>query len=205
MFDLVEKLPSWLRGTEAAKLARAARAFFQRWEDWVNEAKALVDFAAAPADALDLHGWGLLLERLPDEPDALWRERVRHAVENHQLGGVRKGLDAALTFYGVTGAAVIERDPLFGDDTIRIEMDANAFDPLILEKVIRERGRACRRYVVGDVSQASVFMGVIGSGLAFGNATAADPGGPLQTPRTPAEFFIAAITFGHVHSTSIAS
>lgn len=205
MFDLVEKLPSWLRGTEAAKLARACRAFFQRWEDWVNEAKALVDFSTAPADALDLHAWGLVLERLPEEPDALWRDRVRHAVENHQLGGVRKGLDAALTFYGITGATVIERDPIFGDDTIRIEMDPNAFDPLILEKVIQQRGRACRRYVVGNIATAPVFMGVIGSGLAFGAAVAVDPGGPLQTPSTPAEFFIGAITIGHVHSIAIAS
>ena len=120
MIDLKKSLPFWLNKPEITLWATAKQLFWERAEIWLDDVLGEADLATCSATALELHAWGRALRRIPGEPDALWRTRVRHAIDIAQRAGVRKGLDDALAYYGLTSFAVIERDPAFGEDTVRI-------------------------------------------------------------------------------------
>ena len=208
MIEIFDSLKFWLKGPETRKWADAHKAFFARWESWLNEVLTQADLQNCSAAALDVHAWDRDLERLPGEPDALWRDRVRHAIDIAARGGVRAGLDAALAYYGLSGFTIFERDPLFGDDTIRIEPGSNPWDPVLLRKILERRGRACRVYVVGTAHEAPLYVGAFGISLAHDTGVAASPTPPEQpvsTPSSPAPLYVGAISIGHVREIGIAA
>ena len=162
MIEVKDKLPFWLKGTEPLKLAAAAKAFFTRWETWLNEVPAQADIANCSPVALELHAWERGIARLPGESEALWRERVRHAITTAVESGSKKGLKFILGVYGVLNFQVLER--VVGDDwdIVRIELDPVSLsaDSVLLGRIFNEWGRVCRRYIVSYTVAVPVHHGV---------------------------------------------
>lgn len=96
MIDIKSKLPFWLSGSQALKFATAAKAFFTRWENWINEALAQASIADSSPAALEEHAVFRGIDRLPGEPETVWRVRVQNAFEAARKAGSRKGFEEIL-------------------------------------------------------------------------------------------------------------
>ena len=162
MIEIKDKLPFWLKGPEALKLAAAVKAFFTRWENWLGEVAPQADIANCSPAALELHAWERGVARLPGESEALWRERVRHAITAAIESGSKKGLELILGVHGVLNFQVLER--VEGDDwdIVRIELDPVSLsaDSDLLGKIFTEWGRVCRRYIISYTVPVPVYHGV---------------------------------------------
>lgn len=159
MDDLEPKLPFWLNGPQAQALARAARAFWARVEGWLGDALAQADIRACSRAALETHAWGRNVERLPGEPDALFRGRVLHAVEAAVNAGSLRGLELILRAHGVTHF-VIEERPIDVDwDFVLITIDTEQLSANtdLLDRIFKRWGRVCRRYVISHQSPLAVY------------------------------------------------
>ena len=55
MIELKNKLPFWLHGLEALKLAAAAKDFWAHWEAWLGEVAPQADIRVCSGAALALH------------------------------------------------------------------------------------------------------------------------------------------------------
>jgi len=150
MFDVRDKLPFWLAGSEALRLADAAEAFWARVEAWLNEALAQGNIAVCSTEALAQHARDRGIVRFPGEPLSLWRSRVLHAFLTASGMGTLKGFEAVLAAHGALNVTVLERQPDVAWDVIKVELnpDAISIDTGLLEQLYREWGPLCRRYLI---------------------------------------------------------
>ena len=151
MIDLTTRLRFWMSGPQSLAVARAARAYWARVEDWLAQALGQADIRTCTPAALRQHADDRGVTRLPGEAEALWRERVRHAITVSQNSGTRAGLEYILTVYGVSGFTIQERVAGRPWNEIQIALDPaalNGADSTVLDRIFQEWGRVCRRYVV---------------------------------------------------------
>ncbi len=153
MIDLSPRLPFWLNGDQAKKAALSAQAFWAEVETWLLQSVAQVDIRTCSSKALAYHADTRGIVRLPGESEALFRQRVRHAVTTAIESGSRSGLEFILSVYGVVGFDVQERVPGLDWDVVQITLspDALSVDSDLLDKILHRWGRVCRRYVVTHV------------------------------------------------------
>ena len=159
MIDLKSFLPFWFAGPEVSRLAKTAQAFWQRLEDALWNALRQGNIAQCSLAALELHAWERGVSRLPGEPEALWRQRVQHALTTSIESGSRAGLEKILTTYGVKNFSVLERQPDNDWDVIEITLDPDALsaDTALLDRIFAEWGRVCRRHVITHTLPSPVY------------------------------------------------
>jgi hypothetical protein len=150
VIDPKDRLPFWFAGPEAFRLASAARAFWQRWETWLGEVAPQADIRVCSTSALALHAADRGVTRLPGESEALWRNRVLHALTTAVESGSRAGLELILATYGVQNFSVAERVPGLDWDVVVVELDPDVIsaDTTLLDRIFAEWGRVCRRYQI---------------------------------------------------------
>ena len=148
MIELKNKLPFWFAGPEALKLSASAQAFWARWEAWLGEVAPQADIRVCSAGALALHAADRGVTRLPGEPEALWRDRVLHALLVAIESGSRSGLEAILTAFGLQNFSITERAPEQDWDVVQIDLHPKqlTLDSDRLTQVLCQWGRLCRRY-----------------------------------------------------------
>ena len=159
MISIRNLLPFWLSGPEALKLARAVEAYWLRLEDALWNALRQVDIAQCSSAALALHAEDRGVTRLPGEPEALWRQRVQHALTTSIESGSRAGLEKILATYGVKNFSVLERQPDNDWDVVEITLDPDALsaDTGLLDRIFAEWGRICRRHVITHTLPSAVY------------------------------------------------
>jgi hypothetical protein len=150
VIDPKDRLPFWFAGPEALKLATAARASWARWETWLGEVAPQADIRVCSAVALALHAADRGVTRLPGESEALWRNRVLHALTTAVESGSRAGLELILATYGVQNFSVAERVAGLDWDVVVVELDPDVIsaDTTLLDRIFAEWGRVCRRYQI---------------------------------------------------------
>lgn len=100
--------PPWLQNEAGRRWARALGRVLDGAVDGARDAVLARYPSYAPEDALNLVGEGRALRRFPpDEPDDLYRERVRHAWDWWLRAGTKPGMEAELARLGFH-ARVIE-------------------------------------------------------------------------------------------------
>ena len=141
-------LPVWLTGEEVTKLKNAASAWWQQLEDWLALPPSQHDPETCNEKALELLGWERAVDRLPGEPVALYRLRVKHAFANYQDAGTAIGLTRIFDRLGMGTVDSFERLPGRDWDWVQLRVtDQQLHDwPLILSALVRHYGRTCRRY-----------------------------------------------------------
>ena len=143
------KLPFWMNGTEALKLAAASESFWAWVKGLLDEAAKQLDISQCSMEALKAHAIDRHVERLPGESVASWRTRVQHALATAQKSGSRAGLEYILTVYGVSAFDIQERVPSQDWDIIDIVLDPDALSGAsteVLDKVFAKFGNTCRRF-----------------------------------------------------------
>ncbi|MBS9761347.1 phage tail protein [Pseudomonas mosselii] len=142
------KLPFWLAGTELTKLKDAAQTWWARVTEWLRWPLLQMDAETCHLTVLDLLAWQRDITRFKDEPERLYRLRVKFAFINAVDAGSTAGLKRILRRLGVGYVEIDER--LAGRDwdvvLLRLSDSQLSENPELLRVLIQQYGRTCRRY-----------------------------------------------------------
>jgi hypothetical protein len=124
-------LPFWLDGPQLAKLKAAAQSWWEKVEG-----------------LLDLLAWQRDISRFKDEPESLYRLRVKFAFINAVDAGSTAGLKRILQRLGVGYVEIDERMPDRDWDVVMLRLSDSqlSLNPELLRVLIQQYGRTCRRY-----------------------------------------------------------
>jgi hypothetical protein len=143
-------LPFWLSGTELKKILNASQVFWNNVEGWIQISLQQLDVKKCHPIALTLFAREKKVEQLPGETLDLHRKRVELALVNNKDAGEINGLGQILHRFGITEFSIEERLQNLDWDMISIELPEESITSnfVLLQKIIREYGRTCRRYIL---------------------------------------------------------
>ena len=161
MITIKDKLPFWLKGSQALKLAAACQTFWERWETWLNEAEEQASITDCSIGALEQHADDRSIDRLPGESETVWRNRVKNAFIAARDAGSLSGFETILTAHGVTNYTVEERVAGLDWDIILVNLDPDglSIDSTILNQIFSRWGRPTRRFSAGHEVISPVYFG----------------------------------------------
>jgi len=137
---------------DAGPTLTGVAAVFESWWDkietrlgWINRQ---IDPETAPLELVNLLAWERDVTRLNNEPETLFRLRVKYALANAKDAGCMAGF---LRIWGRLNLGYLgqsERVDAENWDVIELEMTENLISqqPDLLTEIIRQYGRTCRRY-----------------------------------------------------------
>ncbi|MFJ2365935.1 phage tail protein [Pseudomonas sp. NPDC087697] len=138
----------WLGGTELEKLTAAAQSWWEKVEDWLRWPLLQLDADTCHLVVLDLLAWQRDISRFKDEPEALYRLRVKYAFINAVDAGSTAGMKRILQRLGVGYVEIEERMPDRDWDVVLLRFSDTQLsqNPELLRVLIQQYGRTCRRY-----------------------------------------------------------
>ncbi|PYC24986.1 phage tail protein [Pseudomonas mosselii] len=155
------KLPFWLAGTELTKLKDAAQTWWARVTEWLRWPLLQMDAETCHLTVLDLLAWQRDITRFKDEPERLYRLRVKFAFINAVDAGSTAGLKRILRRLGVGYVEIDER--LAGRDwdvvLLRLSDSQLSENPELLRVLIQQYGRTCRRYDFISITPVTLRIG----------------------------------------------
>ncbi|WP_431078095.1 phage tail protein [Pseudomonas siliginis] len=154
------ELKFWLAGTELTKLKQAAQSWWEKVEDWLRWPLLQMDAETCHPVMLDLLAWQRDITRFKDEPESLYRLRVKFAFINAVDAGSTAGMKRILQRLGVGYVEIEERMPDRDWDVVLLRFTDSqlAKNPELLRVLIQQYGRTCRRY--DFVTLTPVTLGV---------------------------------------------
>lgn len=146
MIDI--KLPFWLTAEQTEKLTLAAKTWWQRIEDWMRWPLGQLDPLTCTVGILNLLAWQRDINRFKNEPESLYRLRVKYALINAQDAGSKAGFIRIFERLGIGYLEIEERvDPVDWDVILLNLSDSQlAANTDLLIHIIQKYGRTCRRY-----------------------------------------------------------
>lgn len=150
-----ENVPWWMDGKtisttlkEPHFLASGMMTYWQRTKGWLLYSLAQLDPMTCNERLLSLIAWDRGITRFKDEPTSLFRKRVKYAFVNAKDAGEKAGFIRIFQRLGVGIVEVDERTP--GRDwdiiTIRLSDSQLSENYALLEQLLQQYGRTCRRY-----------------------------------------------------------
>lgn len=138
----------WLGGTELTKLTAAAQSWWEKVEGWLRWPLLQLDAGSCHLVVLDLLAWQRDITRFKDEPEALYRLRVKYAFINAVDAGSTVGMKRILQRLGVGYVEIEERMPDRDWDVVLLRFSDTQLsqNPELLRVLIQQYGRTCRRY-----------------------------------------------------------
>ncbi|MDR2308858.1 MAG: phage tail protein [Paucimonas sp.] len=142
------KLPFWLAGPELTKLKDAAQTWWGKVAEWMRWPLLQMDAEKCHLTILDLLAWQRDITRFKDEPESLYRLRVKYAFINARDAGSVAGTKRILRRLGVGYVEIDERLPDRDWDVILLRLTDSQLseNPELLRVLIQQYGRTCRRY-----------------------------------------------------------
>jgi len=141
-------LPIWLRGEEVKKLASAFAGFWDKTEGWIKTPLNQTDAETCHPKILKMLAYQRDIDLLPNEPEPLFRKRVKFAVKNAIDAGSKAGFKAIFERFDVPLYGQIERENGANWDVITLWIADSAItqNPELGQYIVRQYGRTCRRY-----------------------------------------------------------
>lgn len=143
------ELPVWIRkGSEVNKLADAFGGFWDKAETWIKTPLNQRDAETCHVYVLQLLAYQSDIDRFANEPDDLFRKRVKFAVKNARDAGSKNGFKSILERFDIPLYGQIERDPEKEWDVITLWLADSTLtqNPELGQYIIKHYGRTCRRY-----------------------------------------------------------
>ncbi|MBA6064701.1 phage tail protein [Pseudomonas mosselii] len=155
------KLPFWLAGTELTKLKDAAQAWWARVTEWLRWPLLQMDAETCHLTVLDLLAWQRDITRFKDEPERLYRLRVKFAFINAVDAGSTAGLKRILRRLGVGYVEIDERLASRDWDVVLLRLSDSQLseNPELLRVLIQQYGRTCRRYDFVSITPVTLRIG----------------------------------------------
>lgn len=141
-------LSFWMNGAESTKLGKAAHAWFSMLGKAAAWSLDNRDPMTCDERTLNLLAWERCVRRYPGEPERLYRLRVTHAYANARDSGQTAGWGRIFERLELGGLSLAERVPGQDWDRVGIIADDSQFPDQqnVLEIIIEDYGRTCRRY-----------------------------------------------------------
>ncbi|HAT1683848.1 TPA: hypothetical protein I8Y21_004605 [Klebsiella oxytoca] len=141
-------LPVWFNRDETVRLKNALLRFWNRMADGLRWPLSQTDPLTCNETLLNLLAWQNDITRFDGEPLALFRKRVKYAFINAQDAGSVAGFKAILARLDVGTVDIYERQPGIDWDIILLRLTSSqiATSVDLLNQIIRQYGRTCRRY-----------------------------------------------------------
>ncbi|CRI59122.1 phage tail protein [Pseudomonas sp. CCOS 191] len=157
------KLPFWLSGSELTKLKDAAQAWWARVTEWLRWPLLQMDAETCHLTVLDLLAWQRDITRFKDEPESLYRLRVKFAVINAVDAGSTAGLKRILRRLGVGYVEIDERMPDRDWDVVLLRLSDSQLseNPELLRVLIQQYGRTCRRYDFVSITPVTLRIAAV--------------------------------------------
>lgn len=142
------KFKYWMGRGELAKFAKALQAYWAHVEAVLKLPMQKHDPLTAPIGIVNLMAWERDVTRLGQEPEELFRIRVAHAYGFAREGGSIAGWEDMFAKLGYPHIVQDERLQNVDWDVVSLQIrDGDLSDvPKLLDTVIRQYGRTCRRY-----------------------------------------------------------
>jgi len=153
-------LPFWLDGPQLAKLKAAAQSWWEKVEGWLQWPLLQMDADTCHLTVLDLLAWQRDISRFKDEPESLYRLRVKFAFINAVDAGSTAGLKRILQRLGVGYVEIDERMPERDWDVVLLRLSDSQLsqNPELLRVLIQQYGRTCRRYDFVTITPVSLRL-----------------------------------------------
>ncbi|MBE5145617.1 MULTISPECIES: phage tail protein [Vibrio] len=138
----------WMGRGELTKFARAMRNYWEHVRAAFEMPLQQHDPLTAPMALVNILAWQREVERLGQEPEALFRIRVAHAYGFARDAGTIAGWEEMFAKLGYPHITQDERLANVDWDVISLKIkDGDLTNvPKLLDTVIRQYGRTCRRY-----------------------------------------------------------
>ena len=149
MSDFPEiKIPFWMNGPHVRTLAGASRVWFGHLGEWAAFPLRQTDPLTCTERMLDLLAWQRGITRAVGEAGRLYRLRVAHAYANARDSGQIAGWKRIFKRLELGDIALEERKDGQEWDVIGITIDDSLFPNYqnVLELIVADYGRTCRRY-----------------------------------------------------------
>ncbi|MEC4725860.1 phage tail protein [Shewanella sp. D64] len=159
------KAPWWMDGEtlpltpkEPMFLIRGLRVFWQKLTQVLLFPLSQQDPLTCHIQVLHLLAWERGVKQLYQEPDALFRTRVKYAWANYQDAGSAIGFKQIFERLGLGHVTIKQRQPNTDWDVITIELSDNAIseNQALVATIIQLYGRTCRRYRYEVTHHASI-------------------------------------------------
>lgn len=153
-------LPFWLDGPQLAKLKAACQTWWERVEGWMQWPLLQMDAESCHLTILDLLAWQRDISRFKDEPENLYRLRVKFAFINAVDAGSTAGLKRILQRLGVGYVEIEERMPERDWDVVLLRLSDSQLsqNPELLRVLVQQYGRTCRRYDFVTITPVSLRL-----------------------------------------------
>ena len=151
-------LPFWLDGQQLTKLKAACQVWWEKVEGWLQWPLLQMDADTCHMTVLDLLAWQRDISRFKDEPESLYRLRVKFAFINAVDAGSTAGLKRILQRLGVGYVEIDERMPDRDWDVVLLRLSDSQLsqNPELLRVLIQQYGRTCRRYDFVTITPVSL-------------------------------------------------
>ena len=152
------KLPFWLDGKELNRLKTASQSWWNKVEGWLQWPLLQMDAETCHLTVLDLLAWQRDISRFKDEPESLYRLRVKFAFINAVDAGSTAGLKRILQRLGVGYVEIDERMPDRDWDVVLLRLSDSQLsqNPELMRVLIQQYGRTCRRYDFVTITPVSL-------------------------------------------------
>ena len=153
-------LPFWLDGPQLTKLKAASQAWWEKVEGWLQWPLLQMDADTCHLTILDLLAWQRDISRFKDEPESLYRLRVKFAFINAVDAGSTAGLKRILQRLGVGYVEIDERMPDRDWDVVLLRLSDSQLsqNPELMRVLIQQYGRTCRRYDFVTITPVSLHI-----------------------------------------------
>ncbi|WP_456025034.1 phage tail protein [Pseudomonas capeferrum] len=151
-------LPFWLDGPQLTKLKTASQKWWETVEGWLQWPLLQMDADTCHLTVLDLLAWQRDISRFKDEPESLYRLRVKFAFINAVDAGSTAGLKRILQRLGVGYVEIDERMPDRDWDVVLLRLSDSQLsqNPELMRVLIQQYGRTCRRYDFVTITPVSL-------------------------------------------------
>ncbi|MQU29538.1 phage tail protein [Pseudomonas helleri] len=151
-------LPFWLDGPQLTKLKAAGQSWWDKVEGWLQWPLLQMDAETCHLTVLDLLAWQRDISRFKDEPESLYRLRVKFAFINAVDAGSTAGLKRILQRLGVGYVEIDERLPDRDWDVVLLRLSDSQLsqNPELMRVLIQQYGRTCRRYDFVTITPVSL-------------------------------------------------
>lgn len=170
------KLTFWMAKGNTIALVKTLNRWFTYIRDLLYWPVQQYDIETAALFIVDMIAWERDVQRYKNEPENLYRLRVKHAYQNALDAGTVAGFKAIWTRCGLGEVDIIERIDGEDWDIVLLSADATTIskNETLINLLIEKYGRTCRRYQLRTVSTAKVeiYTTNVTAGLSISVATA---------------------------------
>ncbi|UDQ97943.1 phage tail protein [Lentisphaerota bacterium WC36G] len=153
-------LKFWQCKEDLSKIAKLFDGWWNKMQEYLMWLPNATDVETAPLTIVKLIAWGRDIDRLKNEPEEMFRLRVKHALANALDAGSVAGFENIWNRLKLGSVAQNERIDVENWDVIQLVLSNSDIsnNNELMNEIIRKYGRTCRRYEF--VTEQNIDLGI---------------------------------------------